>query len=103
MYYIQDMSADMKTVVVMAESDVLAPEFQVLDMTGPQAKLQRIGSRFPGLANTDLAKTEYLYYPARDATPIPAFFTRPVNAVRASAAHHHAARRTVGARQLGIR
>ena len=81
MYYIQDMSADMKTVVVMAESDVLAPEFHVLDMSGPQAKLLRVGSRFPGLANTDLAKTEYLYYPARDGTPIPAFFTRPVNAV----------------------
>jgi dipeptidyl aminopeptidase/acylaminoacyl peptidase len=81
MYYIQDMSADMKAVVVMAESDVLAPEFHVLDMSGAQARLLRVGSRFPGLANTDLAKTEYLFYPARDGTPIPAFFTRPVNAV----------------------
>lgn len=81
MYYIQDMTADMKVVVVMAHGDVLAPEFHVLDLSGPKANLQRIGSRFPGLANTDLAKTEYLTYPARDGTPIPAFLTRPVNAV----------------------
>jgi dipeptidyl aminopeptidase/acylaminoacyl peptidase len=80
MYYIQDMSADMKNVVVMVESDVLAPEFHVLDLSGPQAKLQRVGSRFPGLANSDLAKTEYIFYPARDGTQIPAFLTRPVNA-----------------------
>jgi len=80
MYYIEDMSDDMKSVVIMAESDVLAPEFHILDMSGPQAKLQRVGSRFPGLANADLAKTEYLYYPARDGTQIPAFLTRPVNA-----------------------
>jgi len=80
MYYIQDMSADMKTVVVMVESDVLAPEFHVLDTSGPKGNLQRVGSRFPGLANTDLAKTEYITYPARDGTPIPAFLTRPVNA-----------------------
>jgi dienelactone hydrolase len=79
MYYIQDMTADMKVVVVMAHSDVLAPEFHVLDMTGPKANLQRIGSRFPGLANTDLARTEYVHYPARDGTPIPAYLTRPVN------------------------
>ena len=58
---------------------------------------------FPGLANTDLARTEYLFYPARDGTQIPAFLTRPVNAVGTTAAHRHAARRTLGARQLGIR
>jgi dipeptidyl aminopeptidase/acylaminoacyl peptidase len=66
--------------VVMAESDVLAPEFHVLDMSGEKASLQRVGSRFPGLANSELAKTEYLTYPARDGTPIPAYLTRPVNA-----------------------
>jgi acetyl esterase/lipase len=80
MYYIQDMSADMKTVIVQVESDVLAPEFHVLDTSGPKGNLQRVGSRFPGLANTDVAKTEYITYPARDGTPIPAFLTRPVNA-----------------------
>jgi hypothetical protein len=80
MYYIQDMTPDMKVVVVMAESDVLAPEFHVLDMSGEKASLQRVGSRFPGLANSELAKTEYVTYPARDGTPIPAYLTRPVNA-----------------------
>ena len=34
----------------------VAPEFHVLDMSGPQAKLQRVGSRFPGLDKTDLAQ-----------------------------------------------
>jgi dipeptidyl aminopeptidase/acylaminoacyl peptidase len=80
MYYIQDMSADFKNVVVMVESDVLAPEFYVLDLTGEKAKLQRVGSRFPGLDKTDLAKSEYIHYPARDGTLIPAFLTKPVNA-----------------------
>ncbi len=79
MYYIQDMTPDFKVVSVMVESDVLAPEFHVLDMSGEKASLQRVGSRFPGLANSELAKTEYLTYPARDGTPIPAYLTRPVN------------------------
>ncbi len=83
MYYIEDMSGDMKTVIVQVESDVLAPEFYVLDMTGEKAKLQRVGSRFPGLDKTDLAKSEYIHYPARDGTLIPAFLTRPVNATGA--------------------
>ena len=80
MYYIQDMSADFKNIVVRVESDVLAPEFYVLDLTGEKAKLQRVGSRFPGLDKTELAKSEYIHYPARDGTLIPAFLTRPVNA-----------------------
>jgi dipeptidyl aminopeptidase/acylaminoacyl peptidase len=80
MYYIQDMSADFKKIVVMVESDVLAPEYYVLDLGSEKPQLQRVGSRFPGLDKTDLAKTEYLTYPARDGTPIPAFLTRPVNA-----------------------
>jgi dienelactone hydrolase len=79
-YNILDMSADLKTVVVESESDVHAPEYHVLDLTGEQAKLQRIGSRFPGLDKAELASTEYLYYPARDGTKIPAFLTRPVGA-----------------------
>ena len=77
-YDVEDMSADLKTVVVESESDVRAPEFYVLDLNGEKAKLQRIGSRFPGLDKADLASTEYLYYPARDGTKIPAFLTRPV-------------------------
>ena len=79
-YHIVDMSADLKTVVVMNESDIKAPEFLVLDISSPQAKLQRIGSRFPGLDKTELAPTERITYPARDGTPIPAYLTRPVGA-----------------------
>ena len=79
-YSIGDMSADMKTVVVRVESDSQPPEFLVLDMTSPQAKLQRVGSRFPGLDKTDLATTERVYYPARDGTMIPAYLTRPFGA-----------------------
>ena len=79
-YHISDMSHDLKTVVLMTESDVSAPDFQVLDMSGPQAKLQRVGARFPGLDKTELASTQYLTYPARDGTPIPAYLTKPVNA-----------------------
>ncbi len=78
-YDIHDMSADLKTVVVSAESDVMAPQFYVLDMSAAQPQLQRVGSRFPGLDKADLGKTEYLTYPARDGTPIPAFLTKPVN------------------------
>jgi dipeptidyl aminopeptidase/acylaminoacyl peptidase len=79
-YFIRDMSADLKTVVVVAETDVIAPEFYVLDLAGAQPTLQRVGSRYPALAKTDLAPTEYLHYPAADGTQIPAFLTRPVNA-----------------------
>lgn len=78
-YDIADMSADYKTVVVEAQSDVMAPQFYVLDMSSAQPQLQRVGSRFPGLDKTDLGRTEYLTYPARDGTPIPAFLTKPVN------------------------
>jgi len=80
-FYIRDMSADLKTVVVMAESDVVASEYYVLDLAGAQPKLQRVGSRYPALDKTELAHTEYLHYPARDGTMIPAFLTKPVNAV----------------------
>jgi dipeptidyl aminopeptidase/acylaminoacyl peptidase len=76
-YHISDMSADLKTVVVMSESDFKPPEFFVLDMSTPKAQLQRVGSRFPELEKTDLAKTEYIEYPASDGTKIPAFLTRP--------------------------
>jgi dipeptidyl aminopeptidase/acylaminoacyl peptidase len=77
-YYIRDMSSDLKTVVVMTERDDKAPMFQVLDLASEKPALQRIGSRFPGLDKFELAKTEYLHYPARDGTMIPAFLTRPV-------------------------
>ncbi len=77
-YYMVDMSTDLKAVVVYSESDVSAPEYHVLDMSGPQAKLLRVGSRHPALDKFELAPTEYLTYPARDGTPIPAFLTRPV-------------------------
>jgi len=80
-YDIYDMSADLKTVVVSAESDVMSPQYFVLDMAGAQPQLQRVGSRFPSLDKTELAKMESLTYPARDGTPIPAFLTKPVNAV----------------------
>jgi dipeptidyl aminopeptidase/acylaminoacyl peptidase len=79
-YGIVDMSADLKTVVVLSESDVLAPQYHVLDMSKPQAQLQRVGSRFPGLDKAELASTQSLTYPARDGTPIPAYLTMPVNA-----------------------
>jgi dipeptidyl aminopeptidase/acylaminoacyl peptidase len=79
-YGVLDMSADFKTVVVEAESDVMAPQFFVLDMAGAQPQLQRVGSRFPGLDKTDLAKMESISYPARDGTPVPAFLSKPVNA-----------------------
>jgi dipeptidyl aminopeptidase/acylaminoacyl peptidase len=78
-FFIRDMSADLKTVVVMAESDVSAPEFFVLDLAAAKPQLQRVGSRYPALARTDLAPTEYLHYPAADGTKIPAFLTKPVN------------------------
>jgi dienelactone hydrolase len=79
-YFIHDLSADFKTAVVYSESDVVAPEFHVLDLSGSQPRLQRVGSRFPGLDKTDLARTQYLTYPARDGKQIPAFLTKPVNA-----------------------
>jgi dipeptidyl aminopeptidase/acylaminoacyl peptidase len=77
-YYIRDASQDFKVAVISAESDVRAPEFFVLDMSTPQAKLQRVGSSFPGLDKTELAPTTVLTYPARDGTPIPAYLTKPV-------------------------
>lgn len=77
-YYIRDVSQDYKVAVVSAESDVRAPEFFVLDMSTAQAKLQRVGSSFPGLEKTELAATTLLTYPARDGTPIPAYLTKPV-------------------------
>jgi dipeptidyl aminopeptidase/acylaminoacyl peptidase len=79
-YHIVDMSADLKTVVVLNESDTKAPEYLVLDMTTPQTKLQRVGSRFPGLDKKELAPTQRINYPARDGTQIPAFLTEPVGA-----------------------
>jgi len=78
-YHVLDMSADLKNVVVLAESDVRAPEYFVLDMSKPQAQLQRVGSRFPGLDKTELASTQYVTYPARDGTQIPAYLTKPVS------------------------
>ena len=53
--------------------------WSVSPQTRREAKLQRVGSHFPGLDKTDLARTEYLTYPARDGTKIPAFLTKPVN------------------------
>jgi dipeptidyl aminopeptidase/acylaminoacyl peptidase len=79
-YHVADMSADLKTVVVMSESDEKPPEFHVLDLAATPPQLQRVGSRFPGLDKFELARTESLTYPARDGTQIPAFLTRPVNA-----------------------
>jgi dipeptidyl aminopeptidase/acylaminoacyl peptidase len=77
-YYITDMSQDFKVAVVSVESDVRAPEYFVLDIGTTQPKLQRVGSRFPGLDKAELATTTYLTYPARDGTPIPAYLTKPV-------------------------
>lgn len=79
-YHVVDMSTDLKNIVVLAESDSHAPEYFVLDMSKPQAQLQRVGSMFPGLEKTELATTQYLTYPARDGTQIPAYLTLPVNA-----------------------
>jgi dipeptidyl aminopeptidase/acylaminoacyl peptidase len=79
-YHVIDMSADLKRVVVLTDSDVRAPEYQLLDMGKTPAQLQRIGSRFPGLDKAELASTQILTYPARDGTPIPAYLTMPVNA-----------------------
>jgi dipeptidyl aminopeptidase/acylaminoacyl peptidase len=79
-YWVLDMSADRKTVVVLTERDDKAPEYHLLDMASQQPRLLRVGSRFPALDKYELAKTEYLTYPARDGTPIPAYLTRPVAA-----------------------
>jgi dipeptidyl aminopeptidase/acylaminoacyl peptidase len=79
-YHVVDMSADLKSVVVLSESDDKAPDFHVLDLTASPPKLQRVGSRYPALDKFELARTEYLTYPARDGKQIPAFLTRPVNA-----------------------
>jgi dipeptidyl aminopeptidase/acylaminoacyl peptidase len=77
-YHVADMSADLKKVVVVSESDDKAPEYHLLDLSATPPKLQRVGSRFPGLEKFELARTENLTYPARDGTQIPAFLTRPV-------------------------
>ncbi|HEY6126321.1 MAG TPA: prolyl oligopeptidase family serine peptidase, partial [Steroidobacteraceae bacterium] len=79
-YHVVDMSADLKTVVVVSESDVRAPEYHVLDLSTTPAAMQRVGSRYPGLEKADLATTKYLTYPARDGKAIPAFLTKPVTA-----------------------
>jgi acetyl esterase/lipase len=77
-YWISDMSADHKAVLVASERDNKAPEYHLLDLASAQPKLLRVGSRFPGLEKFELAETEYLTYPARDGTKIPAYLTRPV-------------------------
>jgi dipeptidyl aminopeptidase/acylaminoacyl peptidase len=77
-YHIVDMSADHKAVVVVSERDDRAPQYQLLDLSSDQPKLLRIGSRYPGLEKFELARTEYLTYPARDGKKIPAYLTRPV-------------------------
>ncbi len=101
MYYIQDMSADMKTVVVMAESDVLAPEFNVLDMSGAAGEVAAGRIAVPGARQHGSREDRIPLLPgarrhADSGVPHAAGQRR-----RASAAHHHAARRTVGARQPG--
>ena len=61
------------------ESDSQAPEFQVLDMSGPADEAAANRLTLPGSRqSSQLARTEHLTYPARDGTPIPAFLTRPV-------------------------
>ncbi len=72
------MTADRKVVLVSSERDNKAPEYHLLDLASAQPKLLRVGSRFPGLEKYELAETEFLHYPARDGTQIPAFLTRPV-------------------------
>lgn len=77
-YWITDMSADRKVVLVSSERDNKAPEYHILDLASEQPRLLRVGSRFPGLEKYELATTEFLHYPARDGTQIPAYLTRPV-------------------------
>ena len=107
MYYIQDMSADMKTVVVMAESDVLAPEFHVLDMSGTAGQTAACRLAFPGAREHRSRKDRIPHLPGARWDAHPGFLTRPVNAAgcRRSSSCRTAGRgrATAGASTAGCR
>jgi dipeptidyl aminopeptidase/acylaminoacyl peptidase len=80
---IVDMTPDAKAFIVVADSDLVAPMYYVLDLHGGTAKLDAIASAAPGLADYQLAPMQPISFAARDGTKIPGYLTRPLQAAGA--------------------
>jgi dipeptidyl aminopeptidase/acylaminoacyl peptidase len=79
-----DFTRDMKTVVVRTQTDKDPPSFLVLDLSVRPAKVERIGSSYPGLKGYELASVEPINFTASDGAMVPGYLTRPIAVVDAS-------------------
>jgi len=74
---IVDVTPDAKAYVLVAENDVAAPTYYVLDLHDVP-RLDAIASGFPGLADYQLAPMQAIRFTARDGTRVPGYLTRPL-------------------------
>jgi len=72
-----DFSRDLKTVIVRTQTDQEPPSFLVLDLSVRPAKVERIGSSYPGLKGYEMSKVEPIKFAATDGTSVPGYLTRP--------------------------
>jgi len=72
-----DMTRDEHFFIVTSTSDVLPPEYYVLDTSNSRLALVKIGSSYPGIDVQQLAPMRSVNYPAADGTVIPGYLTVP--------------------------
>lgn len=71
-------SRDNQKLIVWSSSDVESGEYYFLDKK--QNRLEFIGARYPQLAGRPLAKTQGIFYPAKDGMKIYGFISMPAGA-----------------------
>lgn len=76
-----DVTHDERYFIVKATSDVVPPEYYVLDTTDNKLVLQKIGSSYPGLKSQQLAPMRTINYPVKDGTIIPGYLTVPLGSI----------------------
>jgi dipeptidyl aminopeptidase/acylaminoacyl peptidase len=73
-----DKTRDERLFVVRSTSDVIPPEYYLLDTANNTLALERIGSSNPGITTQRLAPMRAINYAAKDGTVIPGYLTVPL-------------------------
>lgn len=76
-----DKTRDERYFIVRSTSDVVAPEYYLLDTADNKLALQKIGSSNPGIRSELLAPMRTINYPAKDGARIPGYLTVPAGAL----------------------
>ncbi len=72
---VMERSQDAQRVLVMVDDKAHPAVYQLVDFAKGRADI--VAETYPGLQQAALGTVEFLHYPARDGTPIPAYLTLP--------------------------